>query len=78
MGTKQTGSALVEIYNADKTPEIRKAVITGLFQQDNSTALIELARKEQDVEMKKEIVQKLSLMSKTPAVMQFMMELLNK
>jgi HEAT repeat protein len=79
MGSKRSGDALVEIYNSDKTPEIRQAVITGLFQQDNSNALIDLARKEQDVTMKKEIVQKLSLMSKNnPAVMQFMMELLNK
>jgi len=79
MGSKQASSALLEIYNTDKTPEIRKAVITGLFQQGNSDALIALARKEQDVAMKKDIVQKLSLMSKdNPAVMQFMMELLNK
>lgn len=78
MGTKRTGDALVEIYNSDKNPVIRQAVITGLFQQDNATALIDLARKEQDVAMKKEIVQKLSLMSRNnPAVMQYMMELLN-
>jgi len=78
MGSKESGAALVEIYNSDKIPEIRQAVITGLFQQDNSNALIGLARKEQDVTMKKEIVQKLSLMSRNnPAVMQYMMELLN-
>jgi HEAT repeat protein len=78
MGTKQTGDALVEIYNADRNPGIRQAVISGLFQQGNSTALIALARKEQDAAMKREIVQKLSLMShNNPAVMQYMMELLN-
>jgi HEAT repeat protein len=79
MGSKRSGDALLEIYNSDKAPEIRQAVITGLFQQDNANALIDLARKEQDVAMKKDIVQKLSLMSKNnPAVMQYMMELLNK
>jgi HEAT repeat protein len=78
MGSKQTGAALVEIYNTDKTPDIRKAVITGLFQQDNADALIELARKEQDVAMKKEIISKLSLMSNNPAVTKYMMEILNK
>jgi HEAT repeat protein len=79
MGSKETGAALVEIYNTDKTPDIRKAVITGLFQQNNATALIDLARKEQDVEMKKEIVSKLSLMGHdNPEVMKYMMELLNK
>jgi len=78
MGSRQTGAALVEIYNTDRTPEIRKAVITGLFQQDNADALIELARKEQDVEMKKEIFSKLSVMSHNPAVTKYMMEILNK
>jgi HEAT repeat protein len=77
MGSKQTGAALVEIYNTDKTPDIRKAVITGLFQQDNADALIDLARKEQDVAMKKEIVSKLSLMNH-PNVTKYMMEILNK
>ena len=79
MDSKQTTSALLEIYAADKDPEIRKAVITGLFQQGNATALVDLARKEQDPAMKKEIVSRLSVMgSKEPAVLQFMMEILGK
>lgn len=79
MGSKQAGAALVEIYNTDKAPEIRKAAVTGLFQQNNATALIDLARKEQDAEMKKDIVSKLSLMGRdNPEVMKYMMELLNK
>ena len=73
-----TGDALVEIYSTDKEPEIRKAVINGLFVQGNAQALVDLARKEQDPAMKKEIVSKLSVMgSKDPAVMQYMMEMLN-
>jgi HEAT repeat protein len=79
MGSKRSGDALVQIYNSDKTPEIRAAAINGLFVQNNAKALIDLARKEQDVAMKKDIVQKLSLMGKNnPEVMQYMMELLNK
>ena len=79
MGSKRTSDALVEIYNTDKDPDIRRAVVTGLFQQGNATALVDLARKEQDPGMKKDIVSKLSVMgSKDPAVMQFMMELLSK
>jgi HEAT repeat protein len=78
MGSKRAGDALLEIYATDKDPEIRRAVINGLFVQNNATALVDLARKEQDPVIKKEIVSKLSVMgSKDPVVMQFMMELLN-
>jgi HEAT repeat protein len=77
MGTQRTGDALVEIYNNDKDPEIRKAVVNGLFIQGNAAALVALARKEQDLAMKKEIVQKLSLMNDKIAT-DYMLELLNK
>jgi HEAT repeat protein len=75
MGTKRTGRALVEIYNTQKESAVRKAVIEGLFIQDNAQALVDLARKESDPAMKKEIVQKLSLMRSKVAV-DYLMELL--
>ena len=77
-GSKKASGALVEIYNSDKDPEVRKSVVNGLFVQGNASGLVDLARKEQDPAMKKEIVSKLSVMgSKDPAVIQYMMELLN-
>jgi HEAT repeat protein len=77
MDSKRTSDALVEIYNTDKDPGIRKTVINGLFQQNNATALVALARKEQDPELKREIVQKLSVMGRNPVATAYMMELLN-
>jgi HEAT repeat protein len=78
MGSKKTGDALVQIYNTDKDPEVRRTVINGLFVQGNASGLVDLARKESDPAMKKEIVSKLSVMgSKDPSVMNYMMELLN-
>jgi HEAT repeat protein len=77
MDSKRTSDALVEIYNTDKDPAIRKAVIQGLFQQSNATALVDLARKEQDISMKKDIVQKLSVMGGNPAATAYMIEILN-
>ena len=78
MGSKKTGDALVQIYTTDKDPEVRKSVIEGLFVQGNASGLVDLARKEPDATMKKEIVSKLSVMgSKDPLVMQYMMEILN-
>ncbi len=72
---RTAGDALVEIYAAEKDPVIRRTVINSLFQQGNATALVALARKEQDITMKKEMVQKLSTMGGTVA-RDYMLELL--
>jgi len=77
MGSKKTGDALVQIYGTDRDPEIRKTVINALFLQDNATALVTLARKEDDINLKKEIVQKLALMH-SKAATDYMVELLGK
>jgi HEAT repeat protein len=77
MDSKQTTDALVEIYTTDKDPAIRKAALQGLFQQSNATALVSLARKEQDPSMKKDIVQKLSVMGGNPVATAYMIEILN-
>jgi HEAT repeat protein len=77
MDSKRTSDALLEIYASEKDAAIRKTVIQGLFQQGNATALVALARKEQDPVMKKEIVQKLSVMGRNPVATAYMMELLN-
>src|SRR4051812_3243173 len=66
MDSARTSAALLEIYNSDKDPAIRKAVLQGLFQQNNAQALVDLARKEQDPAVKKDIVQKLSVMGRNP------------
>jgi HEAT repeat protein len=77
MGSKRTGDALVEIYTTDKDPEIRKAVVQGLFIQNNAESLVAIARKENDVTMKREIVSKLSLM-RSKAAMDYLMEIIEK
>lgn len=75
MGADKTGQALNEIYSSDKDPDVRKAVIEALFIQGNAEALVALARKETDPEMKRNIVEKLSLMSSKVA-QDYMLELL--
>jgi HEAT repeat protein len=76
MGSKGTGQALVDIYSSDRDLSVRKSVIQALFLQDNATSLVALARKEENTELKKEIVQKLSLMRSKVAT-DYMLELLN-
>jgi HEAT repeat protein len=75
MGGGKTGDALVEMYSGEKDPAIRRSVVNALFLQSNATALVALARKESDSEMKKTIVQKLSLMQSKVAT-DYMLELL--
>ena len=75
MGSKTAGDALVDLYTTDKDPAVKKAAIHGLFIQGNSAGLVALARKEQDITMKKAIVERLSHMSDKLA-RDYMMELL--
>lgn len=75
MGAGTTGQALVAIYSSDKDPAVRKAVVDGLFIQNNADALVALARKETDRDMKRVIVEKLSLM-RSKAATDYLMELL--
>lgn len=77
MGSKRTGDTLVEIYSSDKDPEVRRAVINGLFVSNNAEQLVTLARKEQDPVMKKDMVSKLSNMHSKVAT-DFLLEILNK
>ena len=74
---KRWGDPLKAMYASDPNKEVRSAVIQSLFLQSNATALIELARKETDPALKKDIVQKLALMPSKEAT-DFMMEILNK
>ena len=77
MDSKRTGDTLVEIYNTDKDPDVRKAVINGLFTSNNAEGLVALARKESDPAMKKEMVSRLSNMRSKVAT-DYLLEILNK
>jgi hypothetical protein len=77
MGKDKTADALTSIYANDKDPEIKRTVIQAFFLQGNAKALIQIARQEKDISLKRDAVQKLSLMHSKEAT-EFMMELLNK
>lgn len=72
-----TAEALLEIYQSEPDKEVRGEVLNALFIQRNAKAIIDLARKEKDPELKREAVQRLSHMKSKEAT-DFMMELLNK
>jgi HEAT repeat protein len=76
MGKEQTGATLVEVYGADRDVAVKKAAVEGLFLQGHADALVTLARKETDPDLKRSIVEKLSLMQGSKAAMDYLMELL--
>ncbi len=72
-----TAPDIVALYANARDKSDRRAAIGALFVQGNATALIDLARKETDPEMKRHIVQQLSVMGNKEAT-DYMMEILNK
>jgi hypothetical protein len=68
---------LLSIYSGEKDNEVRRAVVDALFIQGAAAELVQLARKETDPQMRRELVQKLSLMDSKEA-QDYMMELLSK
>ena len=77
MGSKRTGDALIAMYGSETDTAIRREVLNALFVQGNATALIDVARKETNAELRKEAVKKLSVMRNREAT-EFMLEILNK
>ncbi len=71
------GPALKQIYLAHGDRSTREAVIHALFIQNNAKMMIELFRAEQDKELRREIVRKLSLMS-SPEATDLLMKMLDQ
>jgi HEAT repeats len=68
---------LLQIYASDTNPEVRKKVIGALFISNDAKALVTLAKKENDPELKKKIVSDLANMH-SPDATAYLLELLNK
>jgi HEAT repeat protein len=74
-GGGRSGDTLVNIYNRQSDPGVKRAAIEGLFVSGNAGALVTLARKETDRELKRRIVERLTLMDAREA-QEYMLELL--
>jgi HEAT repeat protein len=73
----QTGQALISLYDSNADRATRDAVIDALFIQHNAHALVILARKETDPEMKRHIVSRLSVMHSKEGT-DYMLEILSR
>jgi HEAT repeat protein len=70
-------NALLSIYNSANDTASKKAVIQALFIHGAAKTMVELARKETDPELKKDLVRNLALMD-SPEAHDYMLEILNK
>jgi HEAT repeat protein len=75
-GSPKVSAALVSLYPGASDRDTSRAVIRSLFIHNDAAGLVALARKEQDPELKRDLVQQLSLMH-SPAATEYLMEILN-
>lgn len=76
-GGSSVAPALVATYQKNSDVETKRAAAQALFLANDAQDLVTLARNEKDVEMKKYLVQQLSLMHNQEAT-KYMLEILNK
>ena len=77
LGGEDTLSALTGIYNSQADVAIKKKVINALFLRGAGKEMVAMARKETNPELKRELIQKMSIMN-SPEITDYMMEILNK
>ena len=76
-GGKRGADAVIELYKGESDRGVREAALQALFIQGNARALIEVARAEKDLELKKRAVSHLSHMGSKEAT-DFLLEILDK
>jgi tetratricopeptide (TPR) repeat protein len=74
---KKAGDALPALYAKETDHELKKDILNSLFIQGNAAALIEIAKTENDPNLKREAVQKLSIMH-TKEGTEYLLEILSK
>jgi HEAT repeat protein len=77
LDSKQTGPALVSLYTADPSPEVRQAVLDAFTAQDNCAALVQIAKTEKDPRMRRSLVERLGAIECKEAT-DFLLDILNK
>ncbi len=72
---KRANDTLAEVYRTTTDPKIKKAIISAMFITKDAPRMVEMARNEKDLELKRTIVSQLALMNDKAAT-DYMMELL--
>lgn len=76
MRMDKSGAALAELYPSLPDANTKKSAIHALANQNNAEALIAIARKETDRELKRTIVERLANMPKNKAAQDYLMEII--
>jgi hypothetical protein len=72
---KRANDTLAEVYRTTTDPKIKKSIISAMFITRDAPRMVEMARNEKDLELKRTIVSQLALMNDKAAT-DYMMELL--
>jgi hypothetical protein len=72
---KRANDALTEVYLTTTDPKIKTSIISAMFITKDAPRMVEMARNEKDLELKRRIVSELALMNDKAAT-DYMMELL--
>jgi hypothetical protein len=72
---KRANDTLAEVYRTTTDPKIKNSIISAMFITKDATRMVEMARNEKDLELKRRIVSELALMNDKAAT-DYMMELL--
>jgi hypothetical protein len=71
----KANDTLAEIYRTTTDPKIKRSIINAMFITKDASRMVEMAKNEKDLELKRQLVQQLALMN-DPAATNYMMELL--
>jgi len=77
VGGQESLAALTKIYASQADIATKKKVINALFLHGAGKEMVALARKETNPELKKSLIQQMSVMN-SPEITEYMMEILNK
>jgi hypothetical protein len=72
---KRANDTLAEVYRTTTDPKIKSSIISAMFITKDAPRMVEMARSEKDLELKRRIVSELALMNDKAAT-DYMMELL--
>ena len=72
---KRSNDTLAEAYRTTTDPKIKKSIISAMFITQDAPRMVEMAKSEKDLELKRTIVSQLALMNDKAAT-DYMMELL--
>ena len=72
---KRANDTLAEVYRTTTDPKIKSAIISAMFITKDAPRMVEMAKNEKDLELKRRIVSELALMNDKAAT-DYMMELL--